>query len=682
MAELGRGCTGVRGVQGGVRQRYDALTHSQDPNEAVTEQELIRPVLELLGWVDYLPQQGTTRNEDIPDLLLFPDAGSKERAGARAGAEERYRDATAVEESKRFGLPLDARDRGDRSQSRTPHGQIIRYLSTAEAESESRIRWGILTNGGVWRLYDYRARPRATSYFEADLGQLLEADDTDGLRTFHLLFRRDSFAPQDGATASFLEAALAEGRRYEQQVAQDLSAVVFERAFPSLVRALAENTQYELAEIREAALIFLYRLLFVLYAEDRGLLPVNDARYEDYGLRKPVREDIARKMGVGTLFSARATNYYDHLMTLGRLIDEGDAAIGLPPYNGGLFNAAAAPLLAQVHLSDAVIAPIIHDLSHAETSEGRRFVNYRDMSVQQLGSIYERLLEREPVRDDAGDIVVRPNSYARKDSGSFFTPQELVDLIVDRTLKPLAEERLAAFEERAAALAGDRRPREQRHAELRMLDPAEAVLNLKVLDPAMGSGHFLVTAVDFLSDYIAELVEYVPAVPEWLDGAYVSPLVERVAAIRQDILQRAHESNWVMDETPADGSGNHPADGAEAVHLRGGQEPSDRGTGEGVAVAAQLHRWRAAVVSGPPSALRRLADRASGCRGARGIAQAWRRRGTVCDGRHSRSGERDSRNAPDRGDVRRRHRRGSGVGYPVSRRRGIRRRNSAACWIS
>ena len=533
----------------GVRQRYNALTHSQDPNEAVTEQELIRPVLELLGWVDYLPQQGTTRNEDIPDHLLFPDMGSKERAAARASAEERYRDATAVEESKRFGLPLDARDQGDRHQSKTPHGQIIRYLSTAEAESESRIRWGMLTNGGVWRLYDYRARPRATSYFEADLGQLLEAGDTDGLRTFYLLFRRDSFAPQDGATASFLEAALAEGRRYEQQVAQDLSAVVFERAFPSLVRALAENTQYELAEIREAALIFLYRLLFVLYAEDRGLLPVNDARYEDYGLRRPVREDIARKMGVGTLFSARATNYYDHLMTLGRLIDEGDATIGLPPYNGGLFNAAAAPLLAQVHLSDAVIAPIIHDLSHAETSEGRRFVNYRDMSVQQLGSIYERLLEREPVRDDAGNIIVRPNSYARKDSGSFFTPQELVDLIVDRTLKPLAEERLAAFEEKAAALAGDRRPREQRHAELRMLDPAEAVLNLKVLDPAMGSGHFLVTAVDFLSDYIAELVEYVPAVPEWLDGAYVSPLVERVAAIRQDILQRAHESNWVMDES-------------------------------------------------------------------------------------------------------------------------------------
>ena len=218
-------------------------------------------------------------------------------------------------------------------------------------------------------------------------------------------------------------------------------------------------------------------------------------------------------MDGGAVFSASATSYYDHLMTLCGLIDRGDASIGLPPYNGGLFAAEAAPLLESVRLPDTVVAPIVYDLSHAETAEGRRFVNYRDMSVQQLGSIYERLLEREPVRDDEGRIAVRLNPYARKDSGSFYTPQELVDLIVDRTLKPLAEERLAAFEKKAAELRSDRRPKAQREAELRRLDPAEAVLDLKVLDPAMGSGHFLVTAVDFLSDYIADLMEYVPVVP-------------------------------------------------------------------------------------------------------------------------------------------------------------------------
>ena len=533
----------------GVCERYGALMRLDSPNEAVTEQEIIRPVLELLGWADYLPQQGASGNEDIPDHLLFSDADSKERAGERNSARERYRDALVVEESKRFGRSLDARRQDEVDGTSTPHGQILRYLTTAEIESEGRIRWGILTNGGVWRLYDHLARPRATGYFEIDLGEAIEPGNEDALRTFYLLFRRESFIPRAGAVATFLEYALAEGKRYEAQVAQDLSSVVFARVFPRLVEALAGESGEELPEVRQAALIFLYRLLFVLYAEDRGLLPVNDSRYDDYGLRKPVRDDVAGRMADRDTFSDKVARYYGQLMSLFSQIDEGDASIGLPPYNGGLFASDAAPLLENVRLPDAVVAPIIYDLSHAETDGERQFVNYRDMSVQQLGSIYERLLEQEPVRDDAGEIVIRPNPYARKDSGSFFTPQELVDLIVDRTLKPLVEERLSAFEKRAADLGRDSRPVVERLADLVALDPAEAALDLKILDPAMGSGHFLVTAVDFLSDYIAELVEYLPAVPEWLDGEYVSPLVERVEAIRQDIIGRATESDWALDES-------------------------------------------------------------------------------------------------------------------------------------
>ena len=533
-----------------ILHRYQALSGFQDPNEAVTEQELIRPVLELLGWTDYLPQQGIARNEDIPDLLLFSDAQSKGQAAARAKPDERYLDASVIEESKRVGIPLDIRDQRDKVKAGTPHGQILRYLLTADSVADGRIRWGILTNGAVWRLYDHRARPRASGYFEADLAELLQPGNEHDLRVFHLLFRRDSFTLKEGATTTFLEQALAEGKRYEQQVAQNLSGVVFESAFPKLVEALANATGATLPQVRQAALIFLYRLLFLLYAEDRNLLPVNESRYDDYGLRKRVRDDIARRMMDGDVFSSAATHYYDRLMTLFRLVDQGDSSIGLPPYNGGLFGSAAAPLLEQARLPDAAVAPILYDLSHAREhgGSGRRFVNYRDMSVQQLGSIYERLLEREPVRGSDGKILIRPNPYARKDSGSFFTPQELVDLIVDRTLKPLAEERLKAFETKSAELKSDRRPKAQSKTELLKLDPAEAVLNLKVLDPAMGSGHFLVTAVDFLSDTIADLIEYVPVVPEWLDGDYVSPLVNRVATIRREILQRAKESNWVLDE--------------------------------------------------------------------------------------------------------------------------------------
>ncbi len=531
-----------------ISDLFEKFVRFKNPNESVTEQDMIRPILELLGWMDYLPQQGAARNEDIPDHLLFANAESKAHAVAERNASDRFRYATVVEESKRFGLSLDSRDKTDKVQANSPHGQILRYLSTADIESESQIRWGILTNGGIWRLYDYRARPRASGYYEADLAALIESGNEDELRIFYLLFRRDAFTLQQGATTTFLEAALTEGRQYEEQVAKDLSSIVFKLVFPDLVSALADATTENLSLIREAALIFLYRLLFVLYAEDRGLLPVNDSRYDDYGLRK-VRDDIARRTEQKDTFSARASNYYDRLVNLCRIIDEGDPSIGLPPYNGGLFASQAAPILEEVRLPDSKIAPIIYNLSHSQVPHGtHRFVNYRDMSAQQLGSIYERLLEHEPVRED-GEIIIRLNPYARKDSGSFYTLQELVDLIVDRTLKPLAEERLKAFEDKAAALKSIRRPKDERKAELQKLDPAEAVLNLKVLDPAMGSGHFLVTAVDFLSDYIAELIEYVPTVPDWLNGDYVSPLIKRVETIRSEIIRRAKESDWVLDET-------------------------------------------------------------------------------------------------------------------------------------
>ena len=372
------------------------------------------------------------------------------------------------------------------------------------------------------------------------------------MRVFFLLFGRASFTLQGTATTTFLDAAIEEGRRYEQSVAHDLSSVVFERVFPRLVEAVADAAGINrLSEVHSAALIFLYRLLFVLYAEDRGLLPVNDVRYDDYGLRKRVREDVARRMAEGDTFSSTASHYYNQLTELFRQIDRGDESIGLPPYNGGLFAPEAAPILEGIRVPDTVVADIIYDLSHTATGhEGgrtRRFVNYRDMSVQQLGSIYERLLEREPARSARGGVEIRLDSYARRDSGSFYTPQELVDLIVDQTLKPLAEERLRAFEARARELAIDCRPKADRTTALARLDPAEAVLRLKVLDPAMGSGHFLVSAVDFLSDYIAELIEYVPGVPEWLDGAYESPLVGRIAEIRRGILQRAREGNWIID---------------------------------------------------------------------------------------------------------------------------------------
>lgn len=335
-----------------IPQLYDSFKNRPNPNEAETEQDLICPILELLGWTDYLPQQGSVRNEQIPDHLLFSDSEDKELAAALPNTADRYHHAMVVQESKRFGLSLDSRDKNQSN----PHDQILGYLETAASITDGRIRWGILSNGRAWRLYDRLKRPRSDSYVEFDLEDcllnMLQDDDASVLKTFFLLFRRAAFLQIGGETTTFLEQAREEGRRYEERVAEDLSGVVFDDIYPNLTEALAfasgalqlpEDDRNELlVECGNAALIFLYRVLFILYAEDRGLLPINEPRYDDYGLRKRVRDDIANRIQGGDAFSEVATNYYDHVATLCRLIDLGDQSIGLPPYNGGLFASEAA----------------------------------------------------------------------------------------------------------------------------------------------------------------------------------------------------------------------------------------------------------------------------------------------------------------------------------------------------
>ena len=331
--------------------------------------------------------------------------------------------------------------------------------------------------------------PRASGYYEVDLETALHADDGfHRLRTFRLLFGRPAFSPQHGAQTSFLEDAIAEGRRYEEKVANDLSGIVFDKVYPALIRALADKSGAELENVRQAALIFLYRLLFLLYAEDRDLLPVNDSRYDDYGLRKSVRDDIDKRMAAGNTFSTSASNYYNHITTLCRQIDEGDASIGLPPYNGGLFAQQAAPMLEQVRLPDAVLAPIIHNLSRTRGQSGRRFVNYRDMTVQQLGSIYERLLEREPARTAGRPDRRAPQQLRTQGQRQLLhAPNRSSISSSSARSPPLLEERKAAFQAKSRCSAERHTgAKADRIAELRRLDPAEAALNLKVLDPGHG----------------------------------------------------------------------------------------------------------------------------------------------------------------------------------------------------
>ena len=306
----------------------------------------------------------------------------------------------------------------------TPSSQMLRYLSRAEVASDRAVQWGVLTNGSIWRLYWQSARSRSEEFLEFDLAKLagvagvnadlfahVNVEDVHYLRAFCLLFRREAFLPQPGDAQgrSFHAIALDAGRLWETKVSQDLGQRVFDDLFPRLAAAIAKsdpraphpNMRDYLDEVHRAALIVLYRLLFVLYAEDRNLLPVADSRYDDYSLRW-LRNDIARRMDQGDAFSATAPRAWQHLRSLFRAIDNGDASIGLPPYNGGLFHESPGDILARIELPDAVLAPLIDGLSRKPNLSGRGFINYRDLAVQHLGSIYERLLEQRLVEDASG----------------------------------------------------------------------------------------------------------------------------------------------------------------------------------------------------------------------------------------------------------------------------------------
>jgi hypothetical protein len=534
----------------------------QAPNESQTEDDLIWPVLVRLGWTSSLRQQNLTvrGRDDVPDGLLFADDATKDNANGFPEEWRRYAFGLAVVESKRWLRPLDRRS-GRRGEEIAPSTQMLRYLRRVDDLTDGNLRWGILTNGARWRLYYQGARSVSEQFFEIDLAAILDVEGhNDGLfalseeerqhwlKVFVLFFRKAAFLPGAVDQRTLHQRALDEGRFYEERVAANLSELVFGQVFPDLARAVAAAApEAPLQEVRDAALILLYRLLFILYAEDRDLLPVRDARYDDYGLRSRVRGDVGERKDRNDTFSESAARYWSAVDDLCRAIDAGDSSIGLPPYNGGLFDRERTPLLTRIRIGDRVMAGVIDALSFERTPQGRHYINYRDLSVQQLGSIYERLLEHEVARD-GDDIVIRPNPFARKGSGSYYTPDDLVGLIIDETVAPLVEARIGAFNEKAAEPANSRVSEDRRIGRLKSVDPAEKLLELKICDPAMGSGHFLVSLVDYLADrVIAAMAETEIAVEN-----YVSPLSDRIDVIRNTILANAEQRGWAVDPEQLD----------------------------------------------------------------------------------------------------------------------------------
>ena len=339
--------------------------------------------------------------------------------------------------------------------------------------------WVLCTNGRELRLVDTQ-RTYSRAYLQFDLQQTANHQTT--FAVFWAVMRASAF--RSGADASPLVLdVIRSSSRHGQAVSRSLRVGVIE-SVQYLLGALNKNAPshslsgggHELSQLFDESLTIVYRVLFLMFAESRSLVPNWHPIYRESYTVESLRERAERPGKVRGLWEA--------LQAIARLAHKGCRAGSLvvPAFNGRLFSPARSPIAESCVIDDDVARKALLALSTttAGRPEGRRYVqpakrtriDYRDLGVEQLGAVYESVLDYEPAFAESSkdQILLRRGGQARKSTGSFYTPQTLTDYVVRRTLHPLVD-----------AATADR------------------ILQLKVVDPAMGSAAFLVSACRYLA---------------------------------------------------------------------------------------------------------------------------------------------------------------------------------------
>lgn len=525
---------------------------------------------------------------------------------------------------------LDGKDseRDSISPEENPGAAVVSLLE------QNKAPWAIVTNGKVWRLYSQKTHSRSTNYYEVNLDEILAPEQfTDGglneaFRYFWLLFRSQSLLPQEVQVAgktqslSFLDVLRAESADYAKGLGERLKESVFVEVFPYLAEGFiaytkqvdgksADLSDEALEGVYEGTLTLLYRLLFLLYAESRDLLPVKEIRgYHEKSLAL-MKSEIADAAGdiederegkLGKQWNKSSTAMYDHMVELFEMVDKGNPSLNVPMYNGGLFltdpddeddspEAFNAAFLRDHKVPDFFLACALDKLSRDidPKSQGLVMIDYKDLGVRQLGSIYEGLLEfrlriatsklgivkekgkekyvpwsdldeKQQTRAERnGKIVKKGAPYLendkqeRKATGSYYTPDYIVKYIVENTVGPVltkkfdemrpklreAEKRYRAFKSEQQALRDQKmRPKHPDQVNVIGKELVDELFDIKVVDPAMGSGHFLVEVVDFITD---KTLDFLNAFP-W------NPVIAHLGRMRQTILEEMEAQGITIDE--------------------------------------------------------------------------------------------------------------------------------------
>jgi hypothetical protein len=353
--------------------------------------------------------------------------------------------------------------------------------------------WVLVYNGTRLRLVDSQ-RLHARRHLEFDLDL---AANAPGARAMSLTL---AAAPLCAGGESSTRALIAASEAHASAVCRSLRDGVLD-ASTSVLDALfrSRGRRRHLPNVPdsfEQALTIVYRLLFLLFAEARALVPLWHPIYRDGYSVDALRAAAERPGG--------ASGMWETVRAMTRLAHTGCRAgdLRVTPFNGRLFAPSRTPLADSRDLDDEKVRRAVLSLSTrpAGARGARERITYRDLGVEQLGAVYETLLDYQP-RVTADGVSLRAESGVRKATGTFYTPQPLAETLVRRTLTPLVRDRSAG-----------------------------EILQLRVVDPSMGSGAFLVAACRFLADaYEAALVATGDLLPHEIDEAERALFRRRIA---------------------------------------------------------------------------------------------------------------------------------------------------------